>query len=143
MDQSTDSAVRNANSVNSSSVVTPWLVLLRPQRNAAASTRPAAITIAISVTVVRGSSVPPSAPKAMPVRAAPRISGSALAAAAEERNTRGRDLRHERHPGERRHPLAERAEAACQREQAEQYQRQEERQRHLVRRTAEIEEPAA
>src|SRR5688572_1246003 len=79
----------------------------------------------------------------MPTRAAPRISGSALAAAFEERNTRSRDLRQERHPGKRRHSVAERTQAAREREQAEQYQRQEERQRHLVRGAAEVEKPAA
>ena len=41
---------------------------------------PLTATISTPVTVVRVSSVPPSAPKAMPVRAAPSISGSGLRA---------------------------------------------------------------
>ena len=98
--------MRNASSANRSSVVMPWIAPARPQRNAAAITQPLARTIRIPVTDVRVSSVPPSAPKATPTRAAPSISGTALAATLEERDTRGRDLGQERNPRQRRHALA-------------------------------------
>src|SRR5215203_2736861 len=143
MDQSTEIAVRKASIVNSSSVVTPWLVLLRPNMTAAATMQPLTRTITTSVMVVRVSSVPPWPPNAMPARAPPTISGSASAAAVEERDTRGRDLGQERHRGQCRHALAEGGQAARQREEEQEDKRQEERERHLVRRTADAEEAAA
>ena len=85
-------AVSRASSANRSSVVTPWIAPERPHRKAAATTAALTTTMAISATVVRVSSVPPSAPKATPARAAPSISGRALAATAEERDTPGRNL---------------------------------------------------
>ena len=93
MDHSTDAAVRSASNANSSSVVVPWIASRRPQRKAAATTAPLTATSRIPVTVVRVSSVPPSAPKAMPVRAAPSISGTALVPTLEKRDTRRVELR--------------------------------------------------
>src|SRR5829696_4945405 len=95
------------------------------------------MTSSIPVTVVRVSSVPPSAPKAMPVRAAPSISGTALAAPLDKRDTRGGQLRQERDA------LTERSGAARHREQSEQDQGGQQRQGHGVRGAGEIEESAA
>ena len=72
--------------------MTPSMAPERPHRNAAAITAALTATMATSAIVVRVSSVPPSAPKAMPARAPPIISGSALAAAADERDTQSRNL---------------------------------------------------
>src|SRR5215207_822956 len=121
----------------------PWIVPERPQRKAAAITAPLARTSKTPVTDVRVSSVPPSAPKATPTRAAPSISGTALAATLEERDTRGRDLGQERNPGQRRHSLTHGGQAAGQSEQAEHYQREQKRQRDLVGGTGQVEEAAA
>src|SRR5829696_8334174 len=101
------------------------------------------MTSSIPVTVVRVSSVPPSAPKAMPVRAAPSISGTALAATLEKRDTRGGQLRQERDARQRRDALTERSGAARHREQSEQDQCEQQRQWHLDRGAGEIEESAA
>src|SRR5829696_6139456 len=105
-----------------STVVVPWTESPRPHRNAAAITTPLTTTSAIPVSVVRVSSVPPSAPKAMPAREAPSISGTALAATLEKRDTRGGQLRQERDARQRRDALTERSGAARHREQSEQDQ---------------------
>src|SRR5829696_5765615 len=126
-----------------STVVVPWTESPRPHRNAAAITTPLTTTSAIPVSVVRVSSVPPSAPKAMPAREAPSISGTALAATLEKRDTEARQLRQDWDSCQRGHALAQGRGAARHREQREQYQRDQQRQRHLVGGAGEVEEPAA
>ena len=97
--------MRKVSRVNISSVVMPWLVLLRPHSSPAATMQPLTSTITTSVVVFRVSSVPPLAAKAMPAKAPPAIAGSALAATVEERDTRGRDLGQDRNVGDCRDPL--------------------------------------
>src|SRR4051794_32059893 len=108
----------------------------RPPREAAAPAPPRPTTTSTPATVGRVSSVPPSAPKAMPARAAPSISGTAsgtaaLAATLEKRDTQGGQLRQERDSCQRRYALAHGRGAAGHREQSQQDQGDQQRQGHL------------